>query len=259
MKDRTPYYRTIGHEEQAFMAAYERRLPILLKGPTGCGKTRFALSMSSRLQREIIQVACSEDTSASDLLGRFLIKGGDTVWMDGPATRAAREGAFLYLDEVAEAREDVLSAIHPLLDDRRAIFLDRTGEKIAAHSQFCVIASFNPGYQRGLRDLKPSLRQRFITIAMSFPAPNVEAEIITQETECHPRQAQQLVGLAEQIRGASQLLLRETASTRLLVNAAILMRNGLDPRIACDCAIAQCLTDDPDIQQALRDIISLRF
>jgi nitric oxide reductase NorQ protein len=205
----------------------------------------------------LIQVSCNEDTSASDLLGRFLIKGGDTVWQDGPVTRAVRLGAMLYLDEVAEAREDVVVLLHSLADHRRELFVDRTNETLKAPSQFQLVASYNPGYQRGMKELKPSTRQRFVGLSFGYPPSEVEAEIIQMESGAPDSICNKLVALARQIRSLKDLDLPETVSTRLLVHAAKLIVSGLPPRMACGAAIAEPLTDQREILAALRDLIAL--
>lgn len=215
--------------------------------------------MAAELDRPLITVACNEDTSAADLIGRFLIRGGDTVWQDGPAVRAVRESAFLYLDEVSEAREDVIVVLHSLSDDRRELQIDRLGEVLKAGPRFQLVASFNPGYQGGLKDLKPSTRQRFVSIALGFPEESIEAEIIERETGCDPSVARKLCALARQVRTLEELSLRETLSTRLLVSTALLIRGGLDPRTACEAGIAHALTDDLPTATALRDLCNLRF
>lgn len=255
----SPFYRVTGHEVEVFEAAEARGLALLLKGPTGSGKSRFVEFMAARLNRELITVACHDETSAVDLLGRHLIIGGDTVWQDGPLTRGVREGAILYLDEIAEARPDVIVAIHSLTDHRRSLYLDRRGETIAAPPEFMLIASFNPGYQRGIKELKPSTRQRFVSLAFDYPAAATEIEILIGETGVDPDRAKRLVRLAGKIRGLTDLALVETVSTRLLTDAAGLMVGGLPPRLSCRAAIAEPLTDDPEILMALVDLIALYF
>jgi nitric oxide reductase NorQ protein len=254
-----PYYRPVGRELDVFRAAFGQRLPLLLKGPTGCGKSRFVEAMAAELGRPLVTVACNDETSAVDLLGRYVVLGGDTVWQDGPATRAARQGAILYLDEIAEAREDVLVVLHPLSDHRRAVWIDRRDEQVLAGEGFMLIASFNPGYQRGLKELKPSTRQRFVTIAFDYPEPAVEAEIVATEAGIDAGLARRLVAFARKVRALDELGLQETVSTRLLVAAAGLIRAGLPPRIACDVAIVQPLSDDLEIVAALNDAVALTF
>jgi nitric oxide reductase NorQ protein len=252
-----PYYRTIGNEEEVFGHAFSNRLPLMLKGPTGCGKTRFVEAMAARMNRPLIQVSCHDETSAADLLGRYLIQGGDTVWQDGPVTRAVREGAILYLDEIAEAREDVVVVLHPLTDHRRELYLDRRNETVVAPGEFMLIVSFNPGYQKGLKEMKPSTRQRFVGLQFDYPQREIEAEIVQKESGADLRVAQKLVAIAGKLRNLHELGLAETVSTRLLVDAAVLIRSGLNARLACDVAIVQPLTDDPETIATLRDLAAL--
>jgi nitric oxide reductase NorQ protein len=229
----------------------------LLKGPTGSGKSRLVEALSFELGRPLITVACNDETSATDLLGRWLVKGGDTVWQDGPATRAARLGALLYLDEIAEARDDILVVLHSLADHRRELWLDRRDERLQAAPGFQLIASYNPGYRRAARDLKPSTRQRFVALSLTYPGPDVEAEIVATETGCTPKLAKGLEGLAHKIRSVHELALNETVSTRLLVHAARMVAAGMDPRAACHVAVVEPLSDDAEVVQALRDLVSL--
>lgn len=254
-----PYYRELAQEKSIFRHAWDNRLPLLLKGPTGCGKSRFVEAMAAELERPLITVACHDDTSATDLLGRYLIEGGDTRWQDGPLTRAVRDGAILYLDEIAEAREDVVVALHPLSDHRRQIYLDKHNETLTAPPEFMLVVSYNPGYQRKLKELKPSTRQRFVALSFDYPSAEIEAEIITAETDLAPALAKKLVKLARRIRDSEELGLPETASTRLLVNAAHLMHAGLSERHACHVALIEPLTDDEDTRQALIDMAALIF
>ncbi len=254
-----PYYREIAGERAVFRYCAECRLPLLLKGPTGCGKSRFVEAMAAELGRPLITVACNDDTSATDLLGRYLIRGGDTLWQEGPLTRAVKEGAILYLDEIAEAREDVIVVIHPLTDHRRELFIDKTGETLAAPPEFLLVVSFNPGYQRRLKELKPSTRQRFVALAFAYPAPAIEREIVAAESGCDPAVARRLVELAGRIRASDELALPESASTRLLVNAGHLIGRGLAPRRACHAAVVEPLSDDPEVRAALIDLVSLAF
>lgn len=255
----TPYYRVIGNEAEVFRHAYANRLPLMLKGPTGSGKSRFVEVMAAQTGRPLIQVSCNDETSATDLLGRHLIKGGDTIWQDGPATRAVRQGAILYLDEIAEAREDVIVVLHSLTDHRREIHLDRLNESVKAPKEFMIIVSFNPGYQKGLKEMKPSTRQRFIGLSFDYARADIEVEILERETGIDRPHAKKLVQLASKIRNLHELGLAETASTRLLVDAAHLIRSGLPARLACEVAIAQPLTDDRETIAALNDLAAIIF
>lgn len=253
----TPYYREVADEARAFTAAYATRAPVLLKGPTGCGKSRFVEAMAARLERPLVTVACNDETSAHDLIGRWLVKGGDTVWQDGPVTRAVKQGAVLYLDEVAEAREDVIVVLHPLADHRRQLHVDRLDLTLDATDGFMLVASFNPGYRRGLKELKPSTRQRFVAIRFGYPAAEVEAEIVATEAGVEPAVARRLVAVAGKIRKLDELGLAETVSTRLLIAAARLIGAGIPPRRACAVAVVAPLSDDDDTQQALQDLVDL--
>ena len=255
----TSWYRPVGDEVQVFERAFAQRLPVLLKGPTGCGKSRFVEFMAQTLNRPLVTVACNDETSAADLVGRWLVRGGDTVWQDGPATRAVKQGAVLYLDEVAEAREDVVVLLHPLTDHRRQLFLDRNDEVLTAPPEFMVVASFNPGYRRGLKELKPSTRQRFVSLQFNYPPEDVEVEVLTGETGLEPKVAKRLVAWASKVRGQASLALTETVSTRLLVMAAQLIKGGLSPRIACQATLVQPLTDDVPTARALQDLVDLSF
>lgn len=252
-----PYYRPVAQETEVFLHAFQNRIPLMLKGPTGCGKSRFVEAMATELGRPLITVACHDETSAVDLLGRYVMKGGETVWQDGPVTRAVRTGALLYLDEIAEAREDVVVVLHPLTDHRRQLFIDRHDETLVAGPEFMLVVSFNPGYQRGLKELKHSTRQRFAGIGFSYAPSAVEAEIVAAESRVEASSAKALVAFANRVRKLEELGLAATVSTRLLVNAASLIRSGLSPRAACDVAIVQPLTDDQDTTAALRDLAAL--
>ena len=254
-----PYYRDIGKERQIFEHAYTHRLPLLLKGPTGCGKSRFVEAMAAELGRPLVTVACNEDTTASDLLGRWLVRGGDTLWQDGPATSAVRQGAILYLDEVAEARPDVIVLLHPLSDHRRELFIDRKNERLPAPNEFMLVASYNPGYQRAGRDLKPSTKQRFVCVGFDYPTPEIEGEIVATESAVERAIAQRLVSFAAKVRTLSELALAETISTRCLIHAAKLWKAGIAPRLAVRSAVVEPLTDDPDTVRALCDLANLSF
>jgi nitric oxide reductase NorQ protein len=251
------WYLPVGKECEVFRHAMTARLPLMVKGPTGCGKTRFIQHMAETMQRPLITVSCNEDTSATDLLGRHLLIAGETRWSDGPVTRAVRTGAILYLDEIAEARADALVVIHSLSDHRRELFLDRTGEKLTAPSEFMLIVSYNPGYQRSLRELKPSTRQRFIAINFDYPTEEQESTIVSTESGVETKMAKHLVQIARKIRHLTELSVMESVSTRLLVAAGKLIAAGVPPRLACLAAIAEPLTDDIDARQAIRQVIEL--
>lgn len=252
-----PFYKPVGREIEVFEHARQNQLPILLKGPTGTGKSRFVEHMAHRLGKPLITISCHEETSSTDLIGRFIIKGAETAWLDGPLTTAVRQGAIIYLDEIAEARPDVIVAIHPLTDHRRELFIDKLGQTLRAHEDFMLVASFNPGYQRGFKELKPSTRQRFVALSFQYPEPKVEAEILCSETGITPDVALKLVNIGNKIRNLKELGLTETASTRLLVDAAKLIHTGLPKRLSVRTAIVEPLSDDPDIVGALADLCDL--
>ncbi len=252
-----PFYYPVSKEMEVFEQCYKNKIPILLKGPTGTGKSRFVEFMTCKLEQRLITISCHEETSSTDLIGRFIIKGAETIWLDGPLTTAVKEGAILYLDEVAEARPDVVVAIHSLTDHRRELFIDKLGQTIKAHENFMLVASFNPGYQRGFKELKPSTRQRFVALSFNYPLPNIETEILVKETGVDESIAKQLVSIGNKIRNLKELGLTETASTRLLVDAAKLIYSGLPKRLAVRVAIVEPLTDEPDIIQALTDLCNL--
>lgn len=250
-----PYYVAVGHEVEVFERCHRRGLPVLLKGPTGCGKTRFVEHMAWRLGRPLVTVACHDDLSASDLTGRYLIRGGETIWVDGPLAVAARIGAICYLDEVVEAREDTIVVIHPLTDDRKVLPVDKTGEAIVAAPGFQLVASYNPGYQHALKDLKPSTRQRFVSLDFDFPAAAIEAQIVAHESGVKSSVAVSLVEVAHRVRRLRDQGLAEGPGTRLLVSAGRLIAEGIPRARACQVAIAAALTDDPDMLAAIGDII----
>ncbi len=252
-----PFYKKVNNEIEVFEHAYKNKLPLLLKGPTGTGKSRFVEYVSYKLNKPLITIACHEETSSTDLIGRYIIKGTETVWIDGPLTKALKEGAILYMDEIAEARPDVIVAVHPLTDHRRELFIDKTGETIKAHKDFMFVASFNPGYQKGFKELKPSTRQRFISLSFSYPEPKLEEEILIGETGIEQEAAKRLVKLANKIRNLTELGLTETVSTRLLVDAAKLIHSGLKKQTSVEVAIIESLTDDFDTIDALKDLASL--
>jgi nitric oxide reductase NorQ protein len=253
----TPYYRGIGEEESIFRTAFEERLPLLLKGPTGCGKSRLVEAMEHTLGRPLVTVSCHDETTATDLLGRYLVEGGDTVWHDGPVARAVRMGAILYLDEIAEARDDVVVVLHPLSDHRREVHLDRHDEVLRASREFMLVASMNPGYQRGFKELKPSTRQRFVTIALGYPSPEVELEIVVRESGAATDVARRIVAVGQKIRKLDSAELRETVSTRLLVQTAKLVRSGLPIRLACRVGLIEALTDEARTAEGLATLVDL--
>ena len=250
-----PHYAEQGRECTLFEQAWRQRLPVLIKGPTGCGKTRFVEHMAARLDRPLVTVSCHDDLSAADLVGRHLIAGGDTVWCDGPLTRAMRTGAILYLDEVVEARKDTTVVLHPLADDRRVLPIERTGEELQAPPGFMLVVSYNPGYQNLLKSLKPSTRQRFVALTFDYPEPEIERRIIEAESGADERLAHRLVRLATALRRLTDQDLEETVSTRLLVVAARLIVSGLPEQDACRAAIVDALTDDPDTAAALDEVV----
>jgi nitric oxide reductase NorQ protein len=254
-----PFYLPQGDEVSVFEAAAAHRLPILLKGPTGCGKTRFVTHMAAKLGRPLHTVACHDDLSAADLIGRWLLKGGETVWVDGPLTRAVREGAICYLDEVVEARKDVTVVLHPLTDDRRILPIDRTGEELVAHPDFLLVASYNPGYQNILKTLKPSTRQRFVSLEFSFPKPEHEVPVVARESGLPEAQVQPLVRLANKLRAMKGQDVEEGVSTRLVVYCAQLIHGGMPVDRAIRSAMIEPLTDDPDVKAGLRDLVTAVF
>jgi nitric oxide reductase NorQ protein len=254
-----PYYEPVGDEIEIFEVAYRNQLPILLKGPTGCGKTRFMEHMAWHLNRPLITVSCHDDLTASDLVGRFLVKGGETVWVDGPLAAAVRAGAICYLDEVVEARKDTTVVIHPLADDRRVLPMEKVGELLEAGNDFCLAISFNPGYQSVLKDLKPSTRQRFIALEFNYPDAELEQRIICAESGVDADVAGRLVRFAQMTRNLKGSGLDEGASTRLLVHTAKLIHSGIEPVNACRAAIAQTLTDDADMLTAVNELSASLF
>ena len=253
--DQPPFYKPKGGEIELFEHAWKNQLPMLIKGPTGCGKTRFVQHMAARLKRPLYTVACHDDLTAADLVGRHLIGEGGTYWSDGPLTRAVREGAICYLDEIVEARKDTTVVLHPLTDDRRMLPLERTGETLVAPSEFMLIVSYNPGYQNLLKGMKPSTRQRFIALSFDFPDPSLETEVLIGETGIDRSMAERLVQLAGSLRALKDHDLEEGASTRLLVYAATLINSGMDFREACLAALVEPLTDDRETLAALLEVI----
>ncbi len=254
-----PYYEPIGDEIAVFEAAYRNRLPVLLKGPTGCGKTRFMEHMAWRLQRPLITVSCHDDLTASDLVGRYLVKGGETVWVDGPLTRAVRVGGICYLDEIVEARKDTMVVIHPLADDRRTLPMEKLGRLLEAPDDFCLAISYNPGYQSVLKDLKQSTRQRFVALEFDYPGADLERKIVATESGIDSDLAGRLVKFALMTRNLKGSGLDEGASTRLLVHAGKLIAGGIEPVKACQHAISQAVTDDADMLAAMRELSSSVF
>jgi len=252
-----PYYVPVGNEEHVFRAAFRQGLAIVLKGPTGCGKTRFVEAMAHDLDRPLITVACHDDLTTADLVGRFLLRGGETEWVDGPLTRAVREGAICYLDEVVEARQDTTVVLHPLADHRRQLLIERLGLTLAAPPSFCLVVSYNPGYQSVLKDLKDSTRQRMVAIELGFPPPDVEEMIVAHEAGIAQDGAADLVRLGQAIRRLETAGLREVASTRVLIAAARLVAEGLSAREAARAAIAGPLTDDASVTSGLVKMIEL--
>ncbi len=249
-----PYYAAQGNEVALFEAAWRNQLPVLLKGPTGCGKTRFMEYMAWRLHRPLVTVSCHDDLTSADLVGRYLIVGGETRWIDGPLSHAVRTGALCYLDEIVEARKDTTVIIHPLADDRRQLPIEKTGETLNASPEFCLAISYNPGYQSVLKDLKQSTRQRFVAIDFDYPGEKLERDIVVRESGIDPDVATRLVRFAGMTRNLKGNGLEEGASTRLLVHAAKLMADGIDANTACRCAIAESLTDEPEMLAAIKEL-----
>jgi len=250
-----PYYRAVGREVDLFSAAYASRMPVMLKGPTGCGKTRFIEHMAWRLGKPLITVACHEDMTASDLVGRWLLDADGTVWRDGPLTTAVRGGAICYLDEIVEARQDTTVVIHPLTDDRRILPLEKRGELVHAHPDFQLVISYNPGYQSAIKDLKESTKQRFAALDFSYPEMPIETEIVRREAQIEADVAELLVRIADHSRRLKGQGLEEGASTRMLINAGRLVGQGIMIDEACEITLVTPLTDDDDVRRVLRDAI----
>lgn len=257
--EQEPFYLALGQEVELAEAAYESRLPLLLKGPTGCGKTRFMQYLAWKLDRPLITVSCHDDLSTADLVGRYLIRGGEAVWADGPLTLAVRAGAICYLDEIVEARKDTTVVIHPLADDRRELPIEKRGELLTAPAGFMLSVSYNPGYQSVLKDLKPSTRQRFIALSFDYPDPARETEIVVRESLVPEDLARSLVKLAGMTRGLKDAGLPEGASTRLLIQAGKLIGRGIAVQTACHHAITEALTDDTELLQAIDEMVSSVF
>jgi nitric oxide reductase NorQ protein len=254
-----PFYLAQGDELVIALAAYEHHIPLLLKGPTGCGKTRFMQHLAWKLKRPLVTVSCHDDLSTSDLIGRFLLKGGEAVWVDGPLTMAVRNGAICYLDEIVEARKDTTVVIHPLADDRRELPIEKLGELLRSPPEFMLAVSYNPGYQSVLKDLKQSTRQRFISLEFNYPAQDMETDIVQHECGISFETAQMLVRLAAMTRNLKDAGLPEGASTRLLIHAGKLMQSSMDPRRACRAAISETLTDDHDLLASINEMIDSLF
>jgi len=254
-----PYYRPVSNEVELYEAAYGARMPVMLKGPTGCGKSRFVEHMAWKLKKPLITVACNEDMTASDLVGRYLLDASGTKWHDGPLTVAARIGAICYLDEVVEARQDTTVVIHPLTDHRRQLPLEKKGELVSAHPDFQLVISYNPGYQSLMKDLKQSTKQRFGAIDFDYPNAEVEAEIVMHETRVDKATADKLVQIAHRARNLKGHGLDEGISTRLLAYAGQLIARGVDPRAACQMTLVRPITDDPDMRDTLDAAINTYF
>jgi len=257
--DKEPYYLPVGNEVELFEAAYTAGLPVMLKGPTGCGKTRFVEHMSWRLSRTLVTVACHEDLTASDLVGKYTLRGDETVWQDGPLTIAVKSGGIAYLDEVVEARQDTTVVIHPLTDHRRCLPLDKKQELLQAHEDFQLVISYNPGYQSLMKDLKPSTKQRFGALAFDYPEADLEAEIVAAETGVDKEIAGKLVQIAHRARNLKGHGLDEGISTRLLVYAGQIIAEGVDPALACQMTLVTPLTDDPDMRETLEAAVGTFF
>ncbi len=251
-----PFYLPVGAEVALFENAYRSRIPVMLKGPTGCGKTRFVQHMAWRLKRPLITVSGHEDLTASDLVGRYLLRGEETVWLDGPLTLAVKHGALCYLDEIVEARKDTTVVIHPLTDDRRLLPIEKKSQLIEAVDEFMLVVSYNPGYQSVLKELKQSTKQRFIAIEFGYPPRTIEIQVIRQEAGVSEAVAASLVRIAEKVRNLKNHGLEEGVSTRLLIYAAGLIGKGIDPITACNAALIHPITDDPDMQRSIQEIVT---
>ncbi|CCQ73136.1 CbbQ/NirQ/NorQ/GpvN family protein [Magnetospira sp. QH-2] len=254
-----PFYLPVGNECELFERARENNLPLMLKGPTGCGKTRYVAHMAAKLGLPLHTVSCHDDLTAADLTGRYLLKGGETAWVDGPLTHAVRQGGICYLDEVVEARKDVTVVLHPLTDDRRILPLERTGETLEAPDDFMLVVSYNPGYQNILKSLKPSTRQRFIGLHFDYPAPDLEVTIVARESGLEESKCLALVNLAGRIRSMKDQDLEEGASTRLLVYCATLIRSGMSHLDAARASLIEPLSDDDDVKAGLDEVVRATF
>lgn len=251
-----PFYLPVGNEVGIFEAAYAAKLPVMLKGPTGCGKTRFVEHMAYKMGRPLITVACHEDLSSTDLVGRFLLEGEETVWHDGPLTAAVRAGAICYLDEVVEARKDTVVIIHPLTDDRRRLPVEKLGTVIQAPPEFMLVVSYNPGYQSILKDLKQSTRQRFVAMEFDYPEAEAETKIVAKEGGIDEAMAKDLVTIGQKVRNLRGHGLEEGVSTRLLIYAAQMIAKGIEPIAAAETAIVSPITDDRELQRSIREIVT---
>ncbi len=251
-----PFYLPVGQEVELFEAAYSAKLPVMLKGPTGCGKTRFVEHMAYRMNRPLITVACHEDLSATDLVGRFLLEGDETVWHDGPLATAVRSGAICYLDEVVEARKDTVVIIHPLTDDRRRLPIEKRGTVIEAPPEFMLVVSYNPGYQSILKDLKQSTRQRFVAMEFDYPNAEDETAIVAKEGNIDEQTAKDLVTIGQKVRNLRGHGLEEGVSTRLLIYAAQMIAKGISPINAAEVALVSPITDDRELQRSIREIVT---
>ena len=254
-----PFYQPAGREIESYERAYAHRMPLMLKGPTGCGKTRFVEYMAWKLQRPLVTLACNEDMTASDLIGRYLLDANGTAWHDGPLTLAVRHGGICYLDEVVEARQDTTVVIHPLTDARRMLPLDKKGEVVQAHPDFQLIVSYNPGYQSSAKDMKPSTRQRFAALEFDYPDTDTEIAIVAHESGVDASLAAQLVAIARNTRALKQRGLDEGVSTRMLIYAGVLMRDGMPAAESCEMTMIRPLTDDPDMALAIRSFVQAQF
>ena len=257
--DMAPFYMATENEIEIFTEAHCNQLPVLLKGPTGCGKTRFIEYMAWHLSLPLITVACHDDLSSGDLVGRYLVKGGETIWVDGALTRAVKAGGICYLDEIVEARKDTTVVIHPLADDRRMLPIEKLGEVLSAPPDFMLVISYNPGYQSVMKDLKPSTRQRFVAIDFQYPDEEKEANIVAGEAKVDKELASRLVKIGRMTRNLEERGLDEGASTRLLIHAAKLIRSGIDSEMACRVAIVNTLSDEPEMQRSIEEMIEAVF
>lgn len=257
--EREPFYAEVRGEIGLFSVAAQSRMPVMLKGPTGCGKSRFVQYMAHRLGRPLITVACHEDLTASDLVGRYLLKGQETVWIDGPLTVGVKRGAIVYLDEIVEARKDTTVIIHPLTDDRRLLPLEKKGQVVEAVDDFMLVISYNPGYQSVLKDLKQSTKQRFVAIEFDYPTPDIESRVVAHEAQVSADVADRLVKIGQKVRNLKNHGLEEGVSTRLLIYAGTLIHQGVSPDRACDVAVARPITDDPDMQRSIMDVVKAVF